>query len=114
MRKNLLFTVVIGLSIAATIVLSSIAWSTKLEGLILQLEDAVFEEEWERARERFIELRDDWSQRRPWAELTNSVDVTFQIDRLFARLDAAIRTESRTQALDITADLKRLWLDVKR
>lgn len=108
----------ITLGIMVGILVLTVVWThstptTRFEGHVRTMYDHVLAEEWERAEAGLETLRAEWERRRPWLQLTKSVQTALDIDRLLARLRAAVDTRSKPDAADILADVDRLWLDLK-
>lgn len=113
MRTHLGYVFILAVGITSAILFATITNTTIMEQHIEQVDAAVLSGQWDDASTRLSHLTAEWERRRPWLQLTKSVDQIFDIDRLLARLNAAIRTESAPDAAGLIAEIEELWLDLK-
>lgn len=113
MRTNVIIALVLGVMIAVTLGLNVYASPTSFDAYLHDLETGIYGEDWGRSNAVYSDLKEDWLRRRRWLQFTKSTQTIAEMDRLVARLQALIRTESKVNAAQHLADLMEMWKDLK-
>lgn len=113
MRANLFIIGGLIAALAITVAFSHIVTPTELEEHAETLHRQIVAGEWTQADASLDRLKQEWTGRRPWLQLTKSVQTIFEIDLLLARLQANIELEDRSAAAASLAEIRRLWLDLR-
>lgn len=113
MRTNLFIIGGLVAVLIITMLFTHVAAPTVLEEHIQTLHQQIATGSWTEAAAGFEQLEREWAGRRPWLQLTKSVQTIFDIDRLLARLQVNIEIEERAAAAENLAEIERLWRDLR-
>ena len=113
MRKNLLIIGGLVAALAVTVLSAHFATPTELDEHVRALHRHIVADDWPQASASLRQLADEWAARRPWLQLTKSVQTVDEIDRLLARLEASVELQDRPTAAESIAEVRRLWFDLR-